>query len=346
MNLHPALLAVIIVDLLAAVTLIVAAWGAVRVVLRWDSTSASRHQLELERVSEVSSALGRLGLGLVATAALLLVVVLNHILPLLVPGAMCGVGALQAMPGGTVALAVRGLALAVLWVWAVIDSLDRSVPRAPLTVASARTLLIATPIAIVAVWQTSQSLLHVDVQHPVSCCAAVYDLASSHERAASGLPQAGLNETVVAMIGALAITAGAGLLRRKSRNAIPAPIVTMLWAGLAILWSGLAVWTLVDVGGPYLYRALGHRCPLCFFLPHHGAVGYALYGALAGVLAEALTAATSAYAGSRSGEVREAARTSLRRATLGATLGVVLFVVLSASPAIAWRLRFGVWIDG
>ncbi len=345
MNLHPALLAILGVDLIGALLLCVALVGAARVVLGWQPGSASQEQLSLERTNEEVSALARFAFALHAFAAVLLVIALNHVLPAIVPGAMCGVGALQAMPGSTLALSVRGVALAALWVWAVIDQLDRSAPLAPLATVSSRALLVAGPAVLVAAWQTTQALLHVNVQEPVSCCAAVYDLAAVGAPEGSGPAVAGTPHAIAAAAGLVALLAGAMLLRRQARRILSGG-ASVAFAMVAASWVAVASWVLVDVAGPYLYGALGHRCPLCFFLPHHRAVGYGLYGALMMVMAGSLTVATAGLAGSRFPPVEPRARQMTRRATLWVIGAAITFALLSAGPAVWWRARFGVWIDG
>ena len=345
MNLHPALLAVIVVDVLGALVLALASIGAVRVTLGWKCGEATRAQLSLERASEEVSALARLGLVLLASGGVLLIIVVNHVLPAIVPGAMCGVGALQAMPGGQLALWVRGMALGALWIWAVVDALNRSAPIAPLATAATRALLVSAPVAFVAAWQTAQALLHVDVQQPVSCCAAVYDLAKVGETG-GGAAVAGPWHAVVAVMGLVAVVMGAVVMRRRASHALPPAWATVVWGAVVVAWTGLAAWVLVDVAGPYLYGVLGHRCPLCFFLPHHFGVGYGLYGALAVVVAGALAIGTSVVTGTRCEAVEERARGMVRRSVVAVLVGAVVFLVLAGGPALYWRVQFGVWIGG
>lgn len=345
MSAHPVVLAVVVVDLLASVCWLVAVAGATRVAAGWRAGDATREQLLLERCAEEVSSLARLGLGLHGAATLSLLIAINHILPSIVPGAMCGVGVLQAMPGGWLALAVRLLAFLLLWGWAVLDALDRRAPLAPLSTVSARALLVAVPVAWVAAWQTGEALLNVDVQHPVSCCAVVYDLAREGT-ASSTMAVAGDGHAVAAALAGFALLSGALLLRRRAARALPSGWVVAVFALAALGWAALAAWVLVDVAAPYLYGVLGHRCPLCFFLPHHHGVGYPLFGSLLTATAGAVALAVATNAASRFPSVVPSARAFVRWATVAVVTGVALFTVLAAGPALVWRLRFGVWIGG
>lgn len=345
MSAHPVVLAVVLIDLLASVCWFVAVAGAIPVAAGWKAGAATREQLLLERRAEEVSSLARLGFGLYGAATLSLLIAINHVLPSIVPGAMCGVGVLQAMPGGWLALAVRLLAFLLLWGWAVLDALDRRAPLAPLATASARALLVAVPVAWVAAWQTGEALLQVDVQHPVSCCAVVYDLAREGT-ASSAMAVAGDGHTVTAALAGLALFAGALFLRRRAARALPAGWAATVFALAALGWAALAAWVLVDVAAPYLYGVLGHRCPLCFFLPHHHGVGYPLFGSLLSATAGAVAVAVASNAAARSPSVVPSACAFVRWATVAVVTGVALFAVLAVGPALVWRLRFGVWIGG
>ncbi len=345
MSAHPVVLSVVLVDLLASLCWTVAAAGAIPVASGWKAGAATRGQLLLERRAEEVSSLARLGLGLHVVAAFSLLIAINHVLPSIVPGAMCGVGVLQAMPGGWLAVAVRCLAFFLLWGWAVMDALDRRVPLAPLSVASAKALLVAVPAAWVAAWQTGEALLHVDVQHPVSCCAVVYDLAREGA-STSTVAVAGDAHTVATALLGLALLAGALVLRERAARSLPRGWVASSIALGALAWAALAAWVLVDVAAPYLYGVLGHRCPLCFFLLQHHGVGYALFGSLLIATAGAVALAVASNAGARSAAVVPSARVFVRWAAVAVVAGIALFAVMAAGPAVVWRLRFGVWIGG
>jgi hypothetical protein len=344
MTLEPALLAVMLADALALLALAVTAVTAARVELGWNPDEATSRQLELERRIEEMSALGRVGIGLHAGATLLLGIAINQVLPRIVPGAMCGVGVLQAMPGGIVALALRGASVTLLVVWATLDRLDRSTTLGELARPSARAMLVAFPVAAVAAYRTLLAL-QVDVHAPVSCCAAVYDLASTADSHV-GLAAAGTAHVLATVLGAVGLTVLGWRVRRAAVAAdlslwLPTASIVLGWA-----WAAIAAWTLVDVAGPYLYGVLGHRCPLCLFVPHHFGVGYLVYGALAWVMLEGAAMWAAAAAARTAGEVTCEALARVQRAARRMSLASWVFVTVAFTPALLWRLRFGVWIGG
>lgn len=342
----PALLAVLLLELLALVALGLGLAGALRTQLGWQPAAATSLQLKLERLGEEVSALGRLGMALHVGAAVLWLIALNHVLPALVPGAMCGVGVMQAMPGAWTALAMRAVAAAALVAWSSWDRLNRDLPTGPLAQHASRALLVAVPLAAVASWQTLQALLHLNVHQPVSCCAAVYDLAVVAASSLPGPRLAGLTEAVALAALGLGVALAALRLWRSPDASRRAPWKAWLLAGATVLWAALQTWVLIDVVSPYVYRALGHRCPLCLLLPEHGAVGYLQYGTLLGSILIAVRIACLTTAARQHPTAAEPAKPRIRRAAVLMAILVLVQLVAAAFPVAWWRIRFGVWIDG
>ncbi len=344
MNLHPLLLSVTVVDVLGIGALAAAVPPSARVLLGWRPGDPSESQIALERGAELASAMARLGLALHVSASALLLLAVSYVLPGIVPGAMCGFGAVQAMPDGRVMLLLRGMSVLSLLAWAEVDRADRVTPTGALAVSSARALLAAAPVAAVAVWTTVLSLARVDVQTPVSCCAAVFDLART-SKPYGGIPYAGGMGVMSTMLTGIVLAVSALGLRRRTaleRRAAPAAmLVVATWA-----WTMLAFWTLVDVAAPYVYGVVGHRCPFCLLLPSHGILGYVAYGSLGVVLVESLRAAVARRMGLHSGADAAFALRSSRSSLARMAVAIAVFLMASLGPALMWRIREGVWITG
>jgi len=330
---HPAIAAVLVADALSAIALLAAMGGAVRVAAGWSPAAPGAAQLALERAAEEVSLAGRAALVLSGLATLLLILALNHVLPALIPGAMCGLGVLEAIPGGAVLLALRVAALAGLWTWAVIDKLDRANERGPLAPWSARVLLAAGALALAAALRTATSLLETDLHSPVSCCAAVIDLA----RAIA--PQTALrlagpwHAVVLAASGAgLAAWALRGLRSRRAAAAL---------LGSTVAWVLLAEWVLLDVFAPYHYGLVGHRCPFCLFLPAQGFAGYVVHGALLVAILEAGALAVATACRS------QLPAASHRRTVLAGRIltgALAIHFIASLLPLVVFRWRTGAFL--
>jgi hypothetical protein len=343
---HPLLLAILALDVLALFFALYAARAYLAVLIDWAPDSATARQIALEASSEGASLAARYALGMFLVATLLYIVAISLVLPALVSGAMCGTGVLTAMQGfGQRALMLRTLALAGLWLWRTVDALDRSQPRQPTTPAVARFFLLALPALFLATLYTLRGLWALDVHQAVDCCQAVYATFGSVKEATTtlGISDAGLlalTATLGIAILALSLSMLSNRLAREARHK-----ASQLLLGATLLWVPIATLTLVNVLSAYHYRVLHHHCPWCLFLTEHYAVGYPLYGALLTVLLETLAAvyATRALANPA---LQAAARRRQRRSLWVIVVAVLVYAALTAGPAITWRLSYGVWMHG
>lgn len=340
---HPLLFSVLLTDLIGLVFLLAAAASAMQVVAGWQRGSASSGQLRLERRAEAASILARGGVLLFLFSTLALVAAIAAVLPKMVPGAMCGTGVIEATGDAAGrALALRCLAVALLCAWHLLDRLDRRSPESPLTAGAARSLLLATPVALVSAWGTWNTLLRVDAHRPVDCCAAVYDRLGSLAEAtgAGGIPDIcwvwGLL-AISAVLVLLALRVGLGASAGHGKAAAALAATTACW--VAVAWMSL-----VSVLSAYHYGVLEHACPWCLFLPEHHLVGFALFGFLAMAALEGPAAWLSSRVASRFPVLETAATRRVRRAGWRVLVAVFLFLLLAGLPAVVWRVRFGVWM--
>ncbi|MCB9526065.1 MAG: hypothetical protein H6702_22200 [Myxococcales bacterium] len=339
MPLHPLLLALLALDAAAAVLVVAAAVPAVKALLDWRPGAADRAQLALERRLEAASLQGRLAFAAWGTGLLVWAVAVASVLPALVPGAMCGTGVMEAMGGaGGRALLLRLGALLALGAWHLVDRLDRARPDGAAAQAAAKGLLLATPVVLLAAWDSVGAVLRLDTHTAVDCCAVVYDATKAQGGALGQVDAAGWLWSAGSLGAAVLVLAGWVAVRAR-----PGPAAAALGV-LAPLWVLPAGGALIQVLAAYRYEVLAHRCPWCLFLAEHGRVGYPLFGALALVALEGGAAGIiRGLARGRPG-LAEAAHGRLRRAGLAVVGAVLLFGWLALAPALRWYQRTGVWL--
>ena len=342
---HPLLLTTLIVQMSGLLLLAAAAWTAFRVVGEWKPASAGREQLTLEIKYEAAALQTRWALGLYIFSDFLLIVGITNVYPDLIPGAMCGTGVMQAMnKTGSGFLILNGILLAVLLYWNGLETLNRKQTDVPLSLLSARLILLALPAAVVAFGQTFLAALGVDVHQPVNCCAVVYNQFRTIDEAhrISGLPDRFWIASW-SIIGLLLLWVAVQL--RRSRHGS-----SLKWNGLltivSALWVAVSAVTLVNILSAYHYGVLQHQCPWCLFLLQHGAVGFPLFGALAVIVFEGLAASLLPAAARKKPAVLPAAIDRGRTAADRVLSALVVFVILAALPPVVWRIRFGVWMGG
>ena len=336
MVLHPLVLSVLALDALSLLFLAAATVSVVRILTGGVSGPAGDGDPSVRKEIHNAPVRGRTGFALLALATLLLLVGITGIFPKIVQGAMCATGVLQATQGAAGrALAVSGLALGLLAAWRLLARLNRGQSDSPPAAASARCLLLAAPVAVLAVYDTLQAVLRLDVNRPVDCCSAVYGRLRSTGQATglSEIPDAYWIWGLV--LGGVAIILLGLHLWRASR-----PLGT--WAtGLVcfgtILWIPVAVTAILRPFGPYLYRGYKHPCPWCLFLPKNSLVGYLLFGSLILVVLEACAAFICSWVEATSPALESAARHRARMAGLRMALAAIFFLALVGIPAIAQR---------
>ncbi len=261
---HPLLLSVLAIDVLGLLLVAAATVSAIRIVTGGSPESADAGQASPRqgRREPLPSRGAQVSL-FSRSPPFVLIVGITGVLPKIVPGAMCGEGVLQATKGAMGrALALRGLALGVLAVWHLLDRLNRSRPDSPLATQAARTLLLASPVVVLAVYDTFQAILRLDVNRPVDCCTVVYGKIRNVDPAGGSwsIPDAywiwGL------ALGGIAIIFVGLHLWRSSR-----PLgarVTGLVSLVTILWVPVAATALLRSFAAYHYRF--PRAPL-FVVP-------------------------------------------------------------------------------
>ena len=344
MMVHPLIMAVLACDTAAVALLVMGAVTSARVVSGWQPGAPTRDQLGLERRSEAASMQGRWALGIFGVGSLILIVAVSGVLPAIVPGAMCGTGVTQATGGlADRALALRLLAIALLCAWRLHDRLDRSAPTAPLTVQTAKLLLLAAPVAVVAALDTVSALASLDVHTPVDCCSVVFDQVTSTSEATAtlGVSDGLLTRLVIGLGVMLMGTASWLTITRRGHRAASA-----LLASIALIWTPLAAVALVRIFSAYQYGVLHHHCPWCLFLTGHRLVGYPLFGALLVIFLDGF----AVFLATRIARAHpDLMSNSLSRARIGAVrvlIAVVVFGLIVGAPAAAWRLKYGVWMTG
>jgi hypothetical protein len=340
---HPFLLPVLAVDVLSLLLLAAATVSAIRIVTALPAESADAAPVPLARNTGTASFRGRTSLALLTLSTFVLIIGIAGVLPKTVPGAMCGEGVLQATKGAMGrALTLRALALAVLAVWHLLDRLNRSGPDSPPATSAARTLLLAGPVAVLAVYDTFQAIRRLDVNRPVDCCTMVYGQVRSVDPVGSSwsIPDAywiwGL------ALGGVAIIFLGLKVWRTSRPL--GPRITGRVALLTILWVPVAVTALLHSFAAYHYRFPREPCAWCLLLPEQRLVGYLLFGSLIVAAADACAAFICSMVAAGHPAFESAAKDRTRTAGLRMALAAILFLSLTVIPAIVWRLQLGFWI--
>lgn len=315
---------------------------ALDVAWHWSPKRADMAQLHRERRAETAALLGRWALGCLTAAATLGLVGICWVWHRAIPGAMCGTGVLQAMgTSGSRAIVFWSVALLMLYGWRVLDRLDSHHPEAVLTQTAARVMLATAPLLALALFYAWPALMRMDAIPSVSCCATVYDQVLNRPSASASSARLVSLALWGSLIGSVVLLVWMVLKIRLTDlrfGILPALII--------VLWVSAAAVSVKQVWSAYYYQVLSHPCPWCLFLPQHDAVGFLIFGCMALVVMDGVALWLADRVRTRHAVLSDPAGRQIRRSALRMIICLIAYTALTAGPALAWRIRSGVWLDG
>lgn len=265
---QPAIIALLLASVLGAVMLAAAAPFAVQVIRRWDVSSGSELQLQLERRTYLFSTLVTFVLALQLVALLLFVFNADRMAVMFV-GAMCAVGTLNANAWGFPALIAQMAMFFLAAMWLAVNHVDTRGRDYPLVRTKYGLLLGLLPMmaAVLALQWLYFSNLRADVI--TSCCGSLF---SGEAKGLSGdlsaLPPGPALAGFYAALALAVAASGHYAWRRRGGYIVAATSATAFAAAIAGILSFLSL---------YLYEHPHHHCPFCILKPEYDGQGYWLY---------------------------------------------------------------------
>lgn len=135
-------------------------------------------------------------------------------------------------------------------------------------------------------------------------------------------------------------------MRGKDKASSSSTVLASTIAASTWLWIPVASLSLTRELAAYHYGVLAHECPWCLFTWRHHLVGFALYGSLLVAALESLAALVASSIERTKPTLQTATRARILKASWRLSISVLLFLALSLFPALVWRLRHGLWIEG
>ena len=323
MSFHPITLAASIVDGVMLLLLLGAAITALRFVLQIGTSSSAERPLDGERLAARMSLLMRGSGVLILVSTILFVVAVVAVLPEHIAGAMCGKGVVEATGNaGARTIAFQLVALIGVGAWHVVDRLNRTAPRASLTLGSARGILALLPFGVLLTWSKVSAWASLAGTKAVSCCDVLRESTAAVPTMVEG-SSSGYFGAAGATAGALFLLSLLVLIvpRFGRRAAISGSI-----ALFSLLLVPLGTLALTRSLLPYHFLDATEPCLYCLFLAEQGYRGYTI---LATLLLVAVFGIRLAFA---AGIARRHA--DLERAATRSTI-VSAVVLLASLPVLA-----------
>jgi hypothetical protein len=269
--LQPAILALTVSSLLvSAMVLYSAFWGGV-ILRKWDISSGSELQLDLERRTYLVSTILAYFLALQVASLFLFIYTADDIATLFV-GAMCAVGSLSVNGWGYPTLLLKLVNFLGAGIWLILNHADGQGYDYPLIRHKYLLLVIIAPFILA---ETIAQCAYFSLMRPdiiTSCCGSLFSPAS--RSLLTDLATAPAMPTMAIFYLFMSCTLGAGLyFMRKGRGGY----LFALLSSISFIVSLVAVVSFISL---YIYQMPSHHCPFCILEQDYYFIGYPLYGSL------------------------------------------------------------------
>ncbi len=330
MILHPGILALLTGTGIVLLLCLYASVTGVRILLRWDRSSSSELQYNLELRTVLVSTLVRYALAFEILSGLLFIYTVDDLHPLFV-GAMCATGSLNANPVGWNALLVKLAIWFAAALWLVLNRFDEQAEDFPLVRAKYALLPLVTYLVGLDCYYQLSYFLGLQPEVITSCCGALFT--------ASGGGLAGDLAGLPAKPAMIAFYSGAGVLLALL---VACLVSTSGWLRLLLTLAAaaflpLSLAAIISFVSLYIYQMPSHHCPFDLFQGHYHFIGYPLYLSLfAAVLYGALPGLFRPLA--RHPPLAAALAAADRRWLWRALIALLVFLALATAPALLGQM--------
>jgi len=319
MILTPQVLTILILNAIFLFFGLVAFVLSIRIFLRWNIDSTSAEQYSLEKQSYLSATIIKYIFAIKLPLFLFFVFTLDKISTLLT-GAMCGAGVVDATDYGAYLLMLKLLNLYLFGFWLTIHYLDIKSPDLPYTRVKFEFFIVAFLFLLVEIVLEGVMFGSIDIDKMVSCCGTLYSSSSNS-----------------AMAGIFSIDREVLLTLFYGNFVLMALFYWMRWGYLYAVanlsFVIVALMSLIEFFGTYIYELPTHHCPFCFLQSDYYYVGYLLYSLLF----------LGSFYGMRVGVVKMLDQEGGREFKLSILFNL-LYVVLVSSYVLIYFLKNGVWL--
>ena len=271
MILHPAVIALYVSSALIAFMVFYSAWHGTRILLKWDISSGSETQLQLERSTYLISTLLAYAFG-VQLLSFFLYIFTAETLHTLFVGAMCAAGALNVNAYGYPALLLKLFNFLLAGLWLIVNYTDNKAPDYPLVRKKYILLLIIVPFIAAEILVQAKYLVGLRADVITSCCGSLF--SPDNVGVASDLAALPALHAGIAFYLGMALTIATGAwFYLKGKGGY----IFSLLAGLTFF---ISIASLISFISLYFYEMPSHHCPFDILQGEYGYVGYPLYMSL------------------------------------------------------------------
>lgn len=183
---------------------------------------------------------------------------------LILPGAMCAAGVVNATEYGAYLLLLKLLNLYLFAYWLVLDKEDTEDENQPYVKIKFQLYLALYLLFIIEISLETLMFLSIDIKDVVDCCGAIFSNADGTYMAAM------LNMPITLLLGLFyGVYMMIVLLFFLKKDG--------LFALFNLLFLLISLMSLISFFGLYIYEMPTHHCPFCFLQKDYNYIGYLLY---------------------------------------------------------------------
>lgn len=236
---------------------------SIKIALKYDSRATTRKQYTLEKQSYLAATIIKYIFVIKLPLFLLFVFALEN-LSLILPGAMCSAGVVNATEYGIYLLILKLLNLYFFAYWIVLNAEDIKREEAPYAKLKFELFIPLYLLLVVEIILESLMFFSIDIKKVVDCCGVIFSSSDGSYMAvvlgADWLIHATLFYTLFGFL-------SYAYLQRDR----------VLYSLANILFIFVSLITLIGFFGLYIYEMPTHHCPFCLLSYDYNYRGYLLY---------------------------------------------------------------------
>lgn len=269
MILHPPIIALLLGSCLTCLMLLLAVRDGLQIARKWDLTSGSELQLELERKTYLVSTIISYAFGFQLLSFFLFIYTANDLSRLFV-GAMCAVGTLNVNAYGYPTLLLKIVTFLLAGTWLILNFTDNQAYDYPLIKRKYLLLLLIAPIILAETILQTIYFLQLSPDVITSCCGSLFSSEASGVTASLAAFPA--NEMRIVFYSLLGVTLLTGIFFYRTTGR-----TGYLFSLLCLAAFLVAIAALISFISLYIYAMPTHHCPFCILQKEYGYIGYIMY---------------------------------------------------------------------
>jgi len=261
MLLTPEIITINLLNLIFSIFLSIAFVIAIKIVLKWDIKAQNELQYKLLKQNYLIQTIIKIVFFIKLPLFLFFIYTLDSLAPL-IPGAMCGVGVVNAVDFGNNLLIFKILNLYLFGFWLVLNKLDNSKPTYPYTKLKYILFIFIFFIFLAEVYLEFSYFNELNPNKIVTCCSTVY------------------NATNYSLIGKLISLDHKIILSFFYFNYIFLLAFykkELIFAIFNVIFIVVSLVSLISFFGIYIYELPTHHCPFCLLQSDYYYIGYFIY---------------------------------------------------------------------